>query len=122
MGNCFVDVAVTISGIDIKTTYTGVLDLNGNAFVVNGSGTSYFRGGTLSDTPGTSSLALNSTGIIRFLGTTMNASVTGSASSIVFSGGVFNGVVDVEANSGGTSDGSGGCTFNNDFSIIDLCN
>ncbi len=116
-GNCLVDVAVSLGNVQVKTGYTGTIDLNGFAFNITGSSVSYFRDGTINDTPGTSSLAFNTTGSAEFYGTTFNTKITGVANRIRFSGGTFNALVDMEANSSGSTNGEGGCTFNGDLKI-----
>jgi len=111
-GDCNVDIAVNINNLRVLTGYVGIIDLNGNTFNLNGNSTSHFQDGTINDTPGTSAININTTGTVQFTGTTVNSRITGIANVIQFSGGVFNGLIDVETNSSGSSGGTGGCTFN----------
>lgn len=111
-GDCNVDVAVNINNIRVLTGYIGIIDINGNTFNLNGATESRFEDGTINDSPNTSSINLNTSGTVRFSGSTINAQITGVANAINFNGGIFNGVIDVETNSSGSSGGTGGCTFN----------
>lgn len=111
-GDCNVDVAVNINNLRMLTGYIGIIDINGNTFNLNGNSTSRFQDGTLSDSPGTSSLTLNTSGTVEFMGATINSSILGTANVIQFNGGIFNGIIDAETNSSGSSGGTGGCTFN----------
>jgi hypothetical protein len=116
--NCTFDMVVSINRITIDG-YTGVINLNGMDFNINGPSNSTFATGTVSD-GGLSSVNLNSTGLINFDGTVFNASITGSAGRIRFNGSTFNESVDVVNNSNIPSEnanGTGGCTFNNTVKI-----
>ncbi len=111
--NCTFDMVVSINRI-IVFGYTGVINLNGMDFNINGPSNSTFATGTISD-GGLSSVNLNSTGLVNFDGTVFNASITGGAGRIRFNGSVFNGSVNVDNNSNIPSEnanGAGGCTFN----------
>jgi hypothetical protein len=116
-GDCNVDIAVNINNIRVLSGYVGVIDINGNTFNLNGNSTSRFQDGTINDSPGTSALNINTTGTVEFLGSTINSRITGTANAIQFNGGVFNGLIDVETTSGGSSGGTGGCTFNADVKL-----
>jgi hypothetical protein len=68
LGNCLVDITTTINSINIAATYSGIIDINGNSFNIIGLTNNEFAGGTINDTPGTSSIIINSTARTRFLG------------------------------------------------------
>lgn len=116
LGNCDVDVAVGIDGITING-YTGIIDLNGFTFDASVSGASNctFSSGTISDTPGTSSLAHTSSGTTRFSGTTFNVPINVASNQVDFDGGTFNNPVVIDNTTGGSPNGAGGCTFNSTF-------
>lgn len=115
IGNCNIDIAVQIDGIN-TTGYTGVIDLNGNSFLSTGSNSCIFRNGTINDTPGTSVLTANTTGLIRFSGANFGCLVNVSG-SIEFSGGIFNQTVTATQNQSSNGIGSGGCTFNSTLNV-----
>jgi len=90
LGNCLVDIAPTINSMNIAITYTGAIDLNGNGLSIIGSSNNEFAGGTINDTPGTSSLSINSTARTRFLGTTFGVILNVSSARLYFNGSIFN--------------------------------
>lgn len=113
-GDCVVDVAANFDGIT-TTGFIGTIDINGQTFSSSGVNNCIFGGGTINDTPGTSSLTINTTGIVRFNGTNFGASINASG-GIDFNGGIFNASVAVDHNSSNQY-GSGGCVFNAPLSI-----
>ena len=132
LGNCTVDVGVTIDQITVALAYTGTIDLNGSAFLINGAGAAlnFFAGGTINDTPGTSSLTLSNQQNIAFSGTdfgavvnvtgtnvaialsVFNAAVTITADLILYNGSIFNGTLTSEQTGATNSVGIGGNRFN----------
>ena len=118
LGNCNIDIGVAIDGIQISG-YTGTIDLNGFSFDATTSGIENctFASGTISDTPGTSSITHSTSGTNRFSGTTFNVPINVTANLVDFDGGTFNDPVVVENNSSGSPWGAGGCTFNSTFQV-----
>jgi len=116
LGNCNVDVAVGISGLVLTNVYTGTIDLNGNGFTT--SGTVTLSGGTINDTPGTSSFTVNSTGNTTFNGTTFGSDVDITSSNIALSGSTFNGVSNFAKNGSGSITGNGGNVFNDSTNLL----
>lgn len=118
-GNCTLDIPVTVDGITMTANYSGTLELAGFSFnpTVSGSEHCYFRGGTITDTPGTSSVSFTTSGISHFSGTTFNAPINIIAGRVRFSGGTFNNPVTVEDNGSSSTTGAGGCTFNSTLKV-----
>ena len=111
LGDCLVDVDVTIDAINISSSYTGTIDINGNSFNIIGSVNNEFAGGTINDTPGTSSITINSTARTRFSGTTFGAIVNATSARVFLNGSTFNSVTTIEKNGGSNDDSNGGNTF-----------
>jgi hypothetical protein len=116
-GNCTFDIPVAFDGITITNNYTGTIDLAGFSFnpTVSGTAVCSFRGGTISDTPGTSVVNYTTTNQTQFDGTTFNAAINIISGRVKFDGGVFNNSVTVEDNGSSSTNGDGGCIFNSTF-------
>jgi len=117
LGNCLIDAAVGINAIDINSAYTGVIDLNGNAFNIAGAVNNEFAGGTINDTPGTSSLTINSTARTRFLGTTFGVIVNATSARLYLNGSIFNASTSFTKTGVGNDVSTGGNTFNSTIAI-----
>ena len=76
LGNCTVDVAAAFDGMNVAAAYTGTIDLNGQTFTVSGTNACTFAGGTINDTPGTTTLSVSTSGLSTFSGTIFGAVVT----------------------------------------------
>ncbi|MCB9189661.1 MAG: T9SS type A sorting domain-containing protein [Flavobacteriales bacterium] len=113
-GNCNVDIAAAFDGLT-TTGYTGIIDINGSSFAISGVNDCILAGGTINDSPGTSSIQINTSGIVRFSGTAFGAAINATG-SIDFDGGTFNSVVTVNHDFSNQY-GTGGCTFNGNLSI-----
>ncbi len=118
LGNCTLDIPANFDGIN-TSGYTGVIDLAGFSFnpAVSGSQSCTFSSGTISDTPGTSSVTFNTNGVATFSGTTFNTPIIAIAGRVAFNGGIFNQTVEVEDTGGSSTNGAGGCTFNATFKV-----
>lgn len=112
LGNCLIDVAAVINSININTSFTGTIDLNGNTFNVTGTVNNEFAGGTINDTPGTGSLTINSTARTRFLGSTFGAIVNATSARLYLNGSIFNAASSFTKTGTGNDTGTGGNTFN----------
>ncbi len=112
--NCTVDIAVALGGLTLNG-YSGTIDLSG--FTFTSSGTVTLATGTINDTPGTSSLAINSLGTSTFSGTTFGAIVNAASARLYLSGSVFNAAATFDKNGAGNDNGAGGNTFNGATSI-----
>ncbi|MBL4669272.1 MAG: hypothetical protein JKY30_08420, partial [Flavobacteriales bacterium] len=117
LGNCLIDITVTIDAININTAYTGIIDLNGNSFSITGAVNNEFAGGTINDTPGTSSLTINSTARTRFLGTTFGTIVNAVSARLYLNGSIFNTASSFTKNGAGNDASTGGNIFNSTVSI-----
>lgn len=116
-GDCILDVSPTVNGITISG-YTGSIDLSGNILTSTGANT--FTSGTIINTGGAASVALNTTGLTTFNGTQFDADLTGTSGRLLFNGSVFNGTVTLTKSDNTTDTGTGGNTFNGDFTITHL--
>lgn len=114
-GNCLVDISAAFDGITVNN-YTGIIDINGQNFNITGTNTCVFSTGIINDTPGTSVLQINTSGLIRFNGSDFGVAIDASG-EIEFDGGTFNSPVVVTHNQSSSGIGSGGCTFNSDLSV-----
>lgn len=114
VGDCTVDVAANFDGIN-TTNYTGIIDLNGSVFSISGVNNCIFSDGTINDTPGTSLLQINTSGVVRFSGTIFGAEIDATG-AIDFDAGTFNNNVSV-THGFSNQYGNGGCTFNGSLSI-----
>lgn len=108
-GNCNLNVAPTVAGISISG-YSGTIDLLG--FTLTTTGTNTFSSGSVTNTGGAASLALNTTGTTTFNGTIFGANVTGTTGRLFFNGSTFNGTVSVTKTDGNNDNSSGGNIFN----------
>lgn len=115
LGDCNLDIAPTIAAIQLNAGYTGTIDLLGNTLTL--TGTSPFSSGTINNSGGSASVALNSVGTTTFAGTTFGADITGTSSRILFNGSIFNGSVTLTKTDNTTDTGVGGNTFNGATSI-----
>lgn len=111
-GNCLIDVLASFNDLTVDG-YTGIIDLNGNGFTVNGEAD--LRSGTISDTPGTSELTINSLDLARFSGTVFHAEVNCTASRIDLDGSTFNALFRGTKLGINDDNGNGGNVFNGDF-------
>ena len=118
LGNCLIDIATTINSINITATYSGVIDINGNTFNIIGTINNEFAGGTINDTPGTSSLSINSTARTRFLGTTIGAIVNASSARLYLNGSIFYAACTFTKNGVGSDWNTGGNIFNSTVLFI----
>jgi hypothetical protein len=117
-GICNLDVAPTVTGITMNG-YSGTLNLSG--FTITTTGNSTFATGTISNSGGSASVALNTTvpSSTTFSGTVFNADVTGTSGRLFFNGSTFNGIVSLTKSGTLTEASTGGNTFNN---TVDLTN
>lgn len=113
-GNCTLDISPTVNGITVNG-YTGTLDLSGNLLTTTGINT--FVSGTIINSGGPASVVLNTTGSTTFNGTRFDADLTGTSGRLFFNGSVFNGTVTLTKSDNNTDTGTGGNTFNGNFSI-----
>lgn len=111
-GNCTLDAAPTVEALNLFGTYTGTVDLNGNALSVLGSTNNAFAGGTLTDATNTSTLSINSNATTTFSGTTFGAILNVSSNRVFANGSTFSAAVTL-TKTGGSNDYSNG---NNTFS------
>ncbi len=112
VANCTVDApGASFDGITITTAYTGVIDLNGQSFVSNGTNNSTLSGGTINDTPGTSNVFITTTGIYTGNGTTFGASVELNVGRMEMDGSTYNSAFIGTQTGTTTSTGSGNNTF-----------
>ena len=116
LGNCVVDINVTIEGVSING-YTSTIDLNGNSFVINGASNCTFASGIIDDTPGTSSLSITTTGRTTFSGTTFNPPVNVSAGRILLHGSTFNADCSFTKTGNNNDYSNGGNTFNGNVTL-----
>lgn len=105
-GNCVLDIAPVIAGIQINGTYTGQIIMNGNTLTVNGVVANVLNGGSFSGGGVASTLTFNSQNVVPFDGTDTdaNVSVTGTLTTAngTFSGTAnttFGGPVNITAHS-----------------------
>ena len=117
LGNCAIDIAPTISGMNING-YSGTIDLSGQNFVINGTSNLIFASGTINDTPGTGSLAMTTTGSATFSGTTVGAATTVTAGMTAYNGSTFNSTLNSTQNGTVGTNGLGGNTFNGATTIL----
>ncbi|MGE0773309.1 MAG: T9SS type A sorting domain-containing protein [Cyclobacteriaceae bacterium] len=108
-GNCNLDIAPTVNGITVNG-YGGTIDLLG--FTLTTTGTNTFTSGTIANTGGSASVALNTAGTTTFNGATVGADVTGSTGRIFFNGSTFNGTVAVTKSGTGNDNSTGNNIFN----------
>lgn len=115
-GACTLDVAPTVSGVTMNG-YSGTLNLAG--FTITTTGNSTFATGTINNSGGPASVALNTTvpSSTTFSGTLFNADVTGTSGRIFFNGSTFNGVVSLTKSGTFTEASTGGNTFNSTVSL-----
>lgn len=114
LGNCSLDISPTVDGITVNG-YTGVIDLSGN--ILTTTGTNTFTSGTIINSGGAASIALNTAGSSTFNGTQFDADLTGTSGRLFFNGSIFNGSVTLTKSDNNTDTGTGGNTFNGNFSI-----
>jgi hypothetical protein len=115
-GNCTVDISVTVEGISING-YTGIIDLNGNPFLINGASNCTFADGTINDTPGSTNLTITTTGSTNFSGTTFNTPLNVSAGRILLNGSTFNADCSFTKTGNNNDYSSGGNTFNGNVTL-----
>ncbi len=112
VANCTVDApGASFDGITITTAYTGIIDLNGQSFVSNGTNNSTLSGGTINDTPGTSNVSITTSGIYTGNGTVFGANVVLTVGRMEMDGSTYNGTFTGTQTGGTTSTGSGNNTF-----------
>ncbi|MGE0587498.1 MAG: T9SS type A sorting domain-containing protein [Cyclobacteriaceae bacterium] len=116
-GNCNLDVAPTVAGISVNG-YSGTIDLLG--FTLTTTGTNTFTSGTIANTGGAASLALNTTGTTTFNGTIFGANVTGTTGRLLFNGSTFNGTVSVTKSGTGNDNSTGNNIFNGVTTITNI--
>ncbi len=105
-GNCVLDVAPTVTAIQMSVTYTGQIIMNGNTLTISGAGVNILTGGSFSGGGIASTLTFNSQTAVPFAGTDTdaNVSVTGTLTTAngEFSGTAsttFGGPVNITAHS-----------------------
>ncbi|MCB0488549.1 MAG: T9SS type A sorting domain-containing protein [Cyclobacteriaceae bacterium] len=116
-GNCNLNVAPTVAGISVSG-YSGTIDLLG--FTLTTTGTNTFTSGTIANTGGAASLALNTTSTTTFNGTIFGANITGTTGRLFFNGSIFNGTVSVTKTDGNNDNSSGGNIFNGTTTITNI--
>lgn len=118
VSNCTVDApGASFDGINVAASYSGVIDINGQSFSSTGIFNCIFTGGTISDTPGTSTLGVTTSGNTTFNGTIINARTNVSTGRLFLNGSVFNGISSFTQTGATGSTSAGGNTFNADVSI-----
>ena len=117
-GNCLVDVAVGISGIDVNNGYTGTIDINGQSFVINGTGTYDFADGTITDGTGTSILDVTTTGDVRISGTLFDIQTDLSGRRLDLDGSTFNEIAYLEQTGTNGTYGNGGNVFQDSVTLV----
>ncbi|MBS1490953.1 MAG: T9SS type A sorting domain-containing protein [Bacteroidetes bacterium] len=108
-GNCTFDMAPSVGGMSVITSYTGTIDLNGNTLTL--AGTAIFTKGTIANSGAPASVSLNSSSV-TFNGTLFSADVTGSSVDVYFNGSTFNRVVNITKTGGANDNSTGGNIFN----------
>jgi len=108
-GNCSLDMAPTVGGMSVITSYTGTIDLSGNTLIVTGTAT--YAKGTITNSGAAASVSLNATSV-TFSGTVFSADITGSSGAILFNGSTFNNPVNVTKTGASTDNSTGGNIFN----------
>lgn len=109
LGNCTLDVAPTVAGLTING-YTSTIDLSG--FTLTTTGTITFATGTITNSGGAASVALNTTGTTTFSGTQFDADVTGSSGVVHLNGSVFNNPLSINKTNSSNDNSTGSNTFN----------
>ncbi len=99
-----------ISGLNNFTINSGSLNLSGFTLII--SGASNFNGGSISNG------ALNCSGTTIFAGTSVNATVTATSTSVSFNGSTFSLPVTVTKTGAGSVTSAGGNTFDGTFTLI----
>ena len=102
---------VTLGGITVNG-YTGTININSYSFQIT-SGNCDFTTGTI--TGGT--LTINTTGTVRFAGTTFGTTVNSVSARVYLNGSTFNAVSTIEKNGAGNDNSSGGNTFSANTTI-----
>jgi hypothetical protein len=115
--NCVFDMAPTIASIDLASTFTATIDLNGNNLIISGTDDNDFESGTIDNTSG-GSISLNTTGRTDFRGTLFNPDITVSSGRIFLSGSRFNGSASFTKTGTGTDVGTGNCVFAAGLTLI----
>ncbi len=116
LGDCTIDIAVSIVGFSIDG-YVGTVDLAGFSFLCTGDVD--LQSGTINDTPGTSKFEVNNAGSTTIEGTTFGAIVdVVSASLYLNDGSTFNATSSFEKTGATTDHGSGGSTYVGNCVII----
>lgn len=116
LGDCIIDIPVNLGQLRIYGTYTSTIDLNGNAFQLS-NGDSNTSGGTIMDTPNTSTFVVNIIGQIGFGGTTFDVPVDCTANNIRLNGSTFNDITTFVKTGAIDDFGDGGNTFVGNCSI-----
>ncbi len=117
LGNCIVDVAVDLHAMDIASTYTGTINLNGQSFIITGASNSNLDGGTIDNTGAASTFSVNSSAITIFDGTTFQVPVNVISNRIQLNGSIFNNVASFEQNGTTGANSTGGNTFTENVTI-----
>ncbi len=123
-GTCNLDIVTTIAGITCSG-YSGTIDLNGNDLTVSSTANIVFSSGIITNSLGTAAtLAVTTTGILTFSGTTFGIStsfapiLTCSAAQVYLNGSTFYGTTTI-AKTGGTNNlGNGGNIFHGLTTLI----
>lgn len=109
-GNCTLDLALDTVASFLVTSYTGVIEFNGNSLRATGAVT--LTNGTLNDLAGGSSLTIVSTGqTTRFNGTTVGVRVDATSDNVDFDGSTFTEPCSFEKTGSSNDDGAGGNVF-----------
>ncbi len=116
-GNCTFDMIPTVAGITVSG-YTSTIDLNGNNLTISGTANNTFSSGTITNSSATSAtLALTTSGITTFSGTTFGVSTSFApvincvAAQVLLHGSTFYGTTTI-AKTGATANlGNGGNVF-----------
>ena len=108
-GICYITAPVTVSTITVSG-YTGVIDLRGNTLTTTSGST--LSTGQITDSNGSGSISMNTSGTLTFSGTTFNTSVDVTAGTIALNGSIFNKSATITNTGAGTSTSNGGNIFN----------
>lgn len=108
-GNCTLDLALDTVTDFYMTSYTGVIEFDGNS--LRATGTVTLTSGTLDDNSGGSEFVIASSGTVTFNGTEVGVRLDVDAAGIELDGSTFTEYADLHKNSTGNSYGSGGNHF-----------
>ena len=110
LGNCSIDITVTVEGLDLLSGYSGTIDVNGQIFLATGTTNYMFDNGAITDS-GAGSFTINTTGNITFRGTSFEQDITATG-HVRLDGSLFNGNLTITHIGSGSIYSLGGNTYN----------